>query len=48
MITDKKDLQKGATTEFCSEALGQICLAWAIKNSKPITLSDLVNAPLSQ
>ena len=48
MHTPKAELSKGATTEFCSEALGQICLAWAISQSGPLTVDMLVNAPLSQ
>tara|TARA_B100000902_G_C27260413_1_gene890374 strand:+ start:60 stop:1616 length:1557 start_codon:yes stop_codon:yes gene_type:complete len=49
MHTPNSELSKGSTTEFCSEALGQICLAWAIKNgSRQLTISDLVNAPLSR
>ena len=47
-FTSKSDLSKGANTEFCSEALGQICLAWAIKGNRSLTIGDLVNAPLSQ
>lgn len=42
-----RDLGKGSTTEFCSEALGQICLAWAILGKGNLTVGDLVNSPLS-
>ena len=48
MHTPKAELSKGATTEFCSEALGQICLAWAISQTGPLTVDMLVNAPLSR
>jgi len=47
-FTNRAELGKGSTTEFCSEALGQICLAWAILGRGNLTVSDLVNAPLSQ
>jgi hypothetical protein len=46
-FSSSRDLGKGATTEFCSEALGQICLAWAILGKGNLTVGDLVNAPLS-
>ena len=47
-FTNRAELGKGSTTEFCSEALGQICLAWAILGRGNLTVSDLVNAPLSR
>jgi len=48
MHTPNSELSKGATTEFCSEALGQICLAWAIQGRGNLTVGDLVNSPLSR
>ena len=48
MHTPNSELSKGATTEFCSEALGQICLAWAIQGRGNLTVGDLVNGPLSR